>query len=205
MSTIRLLKNVTGMWLLQQCHCQWQREGPDFDWPRLMQLAEAARPFRSLIDPDSPAFWNPPDMPAAIRGYCRRTGQPTPETIGETVRCCLESLAFKYRQTVEALEQLTGRRLGTIRIVGGGSRNHLLCQMTADACGRTVVAGPVEATALGNVIVQAIATGFIPDVAAARRSLARSVERQYYEPRRGTDWAAAFERFRAIQCGCQDC
>lgn len=169
--TIRLLKNVAGLWLLQECQRQWQREGHAYTWPELVELAEAAPPLRSVVDPDDPAFLAPDDMPAAIRAYCRRTDQPEPASVGAMVRCCLESLALKYRQVIEALEQLTGRSITTIRIVGGGSRNALLCRLTAEACGRDVVAGPVEATALGNVMIQAITRGVLPDIATGRAAI----------------------------------
>ena len=169
--TIRLLKNVAGLWLLQECQRQWQREGRAYTWPELVELAEAAQPLRSLVDPDDPAFLAPDDMPAAIRAYCRRTDQPEPASVGAMVRCCLESLALKYRQVIESLEQLTGCSINTIRIVGGGSQNALLCRLTAEACGRNVVAGPVEATALGNVMVQAVACGVLPDIATGRAAI----------------------------------
>lgn len=181
--TIRLLKNVGGLWLLQECQRLWQQQGHDYSWAELVALAEAAEPRRSLVDPDDPAFLAPDDMLAAIDDYCRRANQPAPASVGAVVRCCLESLALKYRQVIESLEELTGRALPTIRIVGGGSQNALLCQLTADACGRTVVAGPVEATALGNVMVQAIAAGYLPDIAAGRAAVARSVEQRVFTPR----------------------
>ncbi|HIQ06368.1 MAG TPA: rhamnulokinase [Anaerolineae bacterium] len=197
-NTIRLLKNITGLWLLQESRRQWQREGHDYSWDELLALAEQAEPFRSLVDPDASDFLNPGDMPAAIRAYCRRTGQPEPTSVGAVVRCCLESLALKYRWVLDALETLVGRRLGTIRIVGGGSRNRLLSQFTADACQRLVVTGPVEATALGNVMLQAIATGHLPDVAAGRRAIAASIEQQRFKPGPGGPWEEAFDCFKAL-------
>jgi rhamnulokinase len=196
--TIRFLKNVGGLWLLQECQRQWQRAGQQYTWPELVTLAEAAPPLRSLVDPDAPDFLSPSDMPAAIQTYCQRLGQPAPASVGALVRCCLESLALKYRWVVEALEALTGRRLDTIRIVGGGSQNTLLCQLTADACGRPVVAGPVEATALGNIVVQAIATGHLPDLAAGRIAVAASSPQRLYAPQRSGDWDAAALRFAAL-------
>jgi rhamnulokinase len=195
---IRFLKNVGGLWLLQECERQWQRAGQQYSWPDLVALAEAASPLRSLVDPDAPDFLSPIDMPAAIRGYCQHTSQPEPNSVATVVRCCLESLALKYRWVVTALEQLTGRRLDTIRIVGGGSQNALLCQLTADACERQVVAGPVEATALGNVLVQAVARGVVPDLAAGRAALLASVEQVIYEPRASADWDAAIVGFDAL-------
>jgi rhamnulokinase len=196
--TIRFLKNVGGLWLLQECQRHWQREGQDYTWPDLVAQASEAMPRRSVVDPDAPDFLNPPDMRAAIQAYCRRTGQPEPVSAGEIVRCCLESLALKYRWVLRSLEDLLGRRLETIRVVGGGSQNELLCRLTADACGRPVVAGPVEATALGNILVQAIATGHLPDLAAGRRAVAASVQQTTFEPRATGDWESAFARFDAL-------
>jgi rhamnulokinase len=196
--TIRFLKNVGGLWLLQECQRQWQRAGQQYSWPELVALAESAPPLQSLVDPDAPDFLSPNDMPSAIREYCRHISQVEPESVGAMVRCCLESLALKYRWVVVALEELTGRRLETIRIVGGGSQNTLLCQLTADACQRRVVAGPVEATALGNILVQAVALGTLPDITAGRRAVTRSFEQIIYEPRTSTDWDAAIEGFNRL-------
>ncbi|HSN74191.1 MAG TPA: rhamnulokinase family protein [Anaerolineae bacterium] len=195
---IRLLKNVTGLWLLQESRRQWQREGRDYGWGDLLALAGQALPFRSLIDPDARDFAGPGDMPAAIRAYCRRTGQPEPGDVGAVVRCCLESLALKARWVIEALESLLGHSLETIRIVGGGSQNHLLAQWTADACQRPVVAGPVEATALGNLMVQAIAAGHLPNVAAGRQAVAASVELHAFEPGPAGSWQEAWGRFQEL-------
>lgn len=195
---IRLLKNVTGLWLLQESRRQWQREGHDYSWGELMALAAQAAPFRSLIDPDARDFASPGDMPAAIRAYCRRSGQPEPDSVGAVVRCCLESLALKARWVIEALESLVGHPLDTIRIVGGGSQNALLAQWTADACQRPVVAGPIEATALGNIMVQAIASGHLPDVTAGRQAVAASVELHAFEPGPGSPWQDPGERFAGL-------
>jgi rhamnulokinase len=196
--TIRLLKNVGGLWLLQECQRQWQREGQALTWSELVALAEAAAPLRSLVDPDAPEFLNPSNMPKAIRAYCQRTGQAEPESVGALVRSCLESLVLKYRWVVEALEELTGRKIDTVRIVGGGSQNTLLCRLTADACKRRVVAGPVEATALGNIVVQAIATGTLPDLAAGRKAVAASADLAAYEPHNADAWDVAMVGFNAL-------
>ncbi len=187
--TIRLLKNIAGLWLIQECRRQWAHAGTNYSWAELLALAEAASPFGARIDPDAPAFLSPPDMPAAIRAACARTGQPPPEGAGAVVRCCLESLALRYRATLDDLEELVGHRLDVIHVVGGGSRNRLLCQLTADACDRPVVAGPVEATALGNLVVQMLATGALPDVAAGRAIIAASVTLETYAPRADDRWA----------------
>ncbi len=183
--TFRLLKNVSGLWLLQECQRRWNEEGRRLTWDEIIAQAEAAAPLRSLIDPDAPEFLAVGDMPERIRDYCRRTGQPVPETVGEIVRCCLESLALRYRQVIEALERLTGQPITTVRIVGGGSQNTLLCQLTADACCRTVVAGPTESTALGNILVQAITMGYFPDLATARQIVAALVPQRVYTPHQG--------------------
>ena len=196
--TIRFLKNVGGLWLLQECQRQWQREGQQLTWPDLVAMAEEAPPLRSLVDPDAPEFLNPGDMPDAIRTYCRRTGQPELASVGAMVRCCLESLALKYRWVVEHLEALTGRRLDTIRIVGGGSQNTLLCQLTANASGRRVVAGPVEATALGNIVVQAVALGQLPSIAAGRAAVAASEPLAVYAPGSSSVWDAAIVSFNGL-------
>lgn len=180
--TIRLLKNVSGLWLLQECQRRWQEEGLLLTWDAIVAQAAVASPRRSLIDPDAPEFLAVGDMPARIRDYCRRTGQPVPETVGEIARCCLDSLALRYQQVIDALADLTGQTITTVRIVGGGSQNALLCQLTADACRRPVVAGPTEGTALGNILVQAIAMGYLPDLATARQVAAASVTQQRYEP-----------------------
>jgi len=195
---IRFLKNIGGLWLLQECQREWEQQGLSYTWLDLVALAEQAEPLRSLVDPDAPDFLSPGNMPAAILAYCRRTGQPAPESVGAFVRCCLESLALKYRWVMSALEGLLGRRLDTIRIVGGGSRNTLLCRFAADACRREVVAGPVEATALGNILVQAMATGHLSDLASGRRAVAASTQQIVYEPRDSADWDAAYERFEAL-------
>jgi rhamnulokinase len=196
--TIRLLRNIPGLWLIQECRRQWQREGSEYTWEGLLDRAEREEPFRYLIDPDAPELLNPPDMPAAIRALCRRTGQEQPETVGAVVRCCLESLALRYRQTLDDLEQLVGHPLEVVRIVGGGSQNRLLCQMAADACGVPVVAGPVEATALGNLMVQAIATGDLDDVAAGRAAVAASVTLDTYEPQPGGAWQEMLGRLAGL-------
>ncbi len=192
--TIRLLHNMTGLWLLQECRRQWAREGKSYTWEEMLALAEQAPPFTCLIDPDAADFLHPTDMPAAIRAYCARTGQPVPQDHGAIVRCCLESLALKHRWVLEAVERLVGHPIEVVRVVGGGSRNTLLCQYTANACARPVVAGPVEATALGNIMVQAVAAGHLANIAEGRAAIAASVERHTYEPRDTERWEGAYQR-----------
>ncbi|MBI3737243.1 rhamnulokinase, partial [Candidatus Sumerlaeota bacterium] len=157
--TNRLLCNVMGLWLLQQSRRTWARGRAEPSYAEIVDAARNSPPLAAWIDPDDPLFFNPPDMVAAITQYCRRTNQEAPEGIGPVARCIIESLALKYRYKIERIEEMTGRTIAVIHIVGGGSRNELLCQATADACNRQVVAGPAEATALGNVLTQAVATG----------------------------------------------
>jgi rhamnulokinase len=197
-NTIRFLKNVGGLWLVQECQRHWSAQGEQYTWAELIDQAAAATPLRSLIDPDAPAFMGVGDMPAQIRSYCQQTNQPIPDTVGAMVRCCLESLALKYRWVINHLEQLTGRQIRTIRIVGGGSQNALLCQFIADACHCPVIAGPTEGTALGNILVQAIATRHISDLAAGRAAVAASVAQISYHPHAHTDWDAAIIGFDAL-------
>jgi rhamnulokinase len=200
-NTIRFLRNIPGLWLLQESRRQWQSEGRDYGWDELLAEAGKAPAFRSLVVPEAPAFLAPGDMPAAIREFCRRTGQPLPESVGQVVRCCLESIALRSRWAMDVLENLTGRKIETVRIVGGGCRNRLLCQFTADACGRAVVAGPVEAAALGCVMMQAIATGHLEDISAGRRAIAASFPQESYEPRETDAWTAAYGRFERLVKG----
>ena len=196
--TIRFLKNISGLWLLQESRRQWQLEGQAYTWDGLLALAEKAEAFRCLVDPDAHDFLSPGDMPNKIHNYCRRTGQLEPVSVGQVVRACLESLALKSRQLLADLEMLTGHRLETIRVVGGGSQNRLLCQFTADACQRPVVAGPVEATALGNLMLQAIASGHLADIRQGRQAVAASIERKIYDPRPSLAWDEAFARFEVL-------
>lgn len=196
--TVRLLKNIIGLWLVQECRRVWAAAGEVHDYAELTELAAAAEPFRSLIDPDDERFLAPADMPAAIADYCRETGQPEPRTPGEFARCCFESLALLYRRTLRRLAALTGMTIETLHIVGGGSRNELLNQFAADACEVKVVAGPVEATALGNVLVQAIAVGEVRDLATGRQLVAESFGVRTIPPGPPTAWRTAAERFAEL-------
>lgn len=193
--TTRLLKNITGLWLLQECRRVWNAAGKSFSWDDLNRLADAARPLASLVNPDDPRFAAPTDMPRTIAEYCRQTGQPVPASEGAIVRCAVESLALKYRQVLGWLEQLLGGRVETIHIVGGGVHNKRLNQATADACGRRVLAGPAEATASGNLMVQAMAAGWVGSVDEARDIIRRSFPVEEYAPRDTAAWDEAFERF----------
>ena len=197
--SILLIKNLTGLWLLQECQRQWSREGRHYDWSELSAMAAAAPEFGCVLDVDASDFRAPDNMHRAIAGYCRRTLQPNPEDIAVVARGCFESLALKYRSVLESLEAVTARRLDTIRIVGGGCLNALLCQMTADACNRTVASGPAEASAFGNIMVQAIATGHLPNIGAGRAVIAASIPRVTYRPQRTEIWDAAYARMERTQ------
>jgi rhamnulokinase len=193
--TTRLLKNVMGLWMLQCCRQAWTVRGQSYEHSELMELAACEDPFRCLVDPDHPSFLRPADMPATIDQFCARTHQPSPKTQGAYVRTILESLAFKYRLVLQNLEQLIGRPIDRIRVIGGGSKNRLLNQMTADATGRSVVAGPAEATALGNVAVQILATGGATSINEVRNIIDRSFPMDRFEPINPGKWDRHAERF----------
>ena len=197
--TFRLLKNVMGLWLAQQCRATWRQQGAEYSYDQLTAEAAQAAPFRRLIDPDDDLFLPPGDMPSRIRDFCQRTGQPTPESVGDVMRTVYESLALKYRYALDRLVNLTGKQVDHLHIIGGGTQNKLLNQMTANATGRTVITGPVEATALGNAIVQFIALGEIDNVTQAREILSRTVGTEIYDPQNTADWQAAYERFVTYQ------
>jgi rhamnulokinase len=195
--TTRLLKNIAGMWLLQACARVWTPAGQPIRYDGLLSAAgDDALAFRSLFDPDHHAFFHPPDMPAAIAEYCRETGQPAPEGPAAFTRAILESLALKYRCVLESLERLTGVTYSHLRIVGGGSRNTLLNQFTADATGRPVIAGPVEATALGNIAVQMVSTGAAASLAEARAVVERSFPTRRFDPTHPDTWERQYRRFQ---------
>lgn len=196
--TTRLLKNIMGLWLVQEGRRTWARAGRDLTYEDLISRAEAARPFAALVDPDDPSFFAPGDMPARLSAYCVKTGQSPPGDEGGFVRCALESLALKYRWTVERLEEVLGTPIRAIHVVGGGSKNALLCQFTADACGRPVHAGPVEATAMGNVLLQAMGRGKLGSLAELRAVVARSSPVTVYEPRDTAGWDEAAGRFAGL-------
>ena len=190
--TIRLLKNICGMWLLERCRLNWG----DTSYPELISEADACEPFRSLINPDDDCFANPADMEKAIAEYCRATGQAVPEKRGQVVRCIFESLALRYRQVLENLRSLSPRPIDTLHVIGGGSRNDLLNQFTANAIGIPVVAGPSEATAIGNVMIQAMAAGEATDVAGMRQLINRSIPLKTYQPQDMDAWDAAYIHFK---------
>lgn len=196
--TYRLLKNVMGLWLVQQSRAAFERDGRTYDYARLTQIAAEAPAFRALVDPNHDSFLNPDDMAQAIRTYCRRTDQPALETDGQVIRTALESLALKYRQVLEGIESLTGERVEVIHVVGGGSRNELLNQFTANACNRPVVAGPTEATALGNVLIQARAAGDVGTLSDLRSVVRASSELTEFLPQDTDAWQTAYEQFTRL-------
>jgi rhamnulokinase len=196
--TVRFLKNIMGLWLVQECRRGWERAGTAYSYEDLTTMAEKAPPFVSLVNPDDTSFMLPPSMPSAVAAFCKRTGQPAPADAGATVRCTLESLALCYRRVFERLEELTGGRIEVIHVVGGGSQNALLNQFTADACHRPVLAGPVEATAIGNVLVQAIGLRALGSLADAREVVRRSFEVKTFEPKNPGAWQSPYARYKAL-------
>ena len=194
---VRFLKNIAGLWLVQECRRAWASEGAEYTYNELTVMASGAAPFASVIDPD--AFLEPGSMPERIAAFCARTGQSAPQTPGSFVRTCLESLAFRYRQVLESLEEVTSRRIGTIHIVGGGSKNSLLNRFVAEATGRTVVAGPGEATAIGNLLVQALGAGEIGGLEGLRAIVRDSFELERFEVKgAAAEWDRAYEKYLKI-------
>jgi rhamnulokinase len=194
---IRFLKNIAGLWLVQECRRAWALEGTEYNYTELTAMAAAAPAFTAIVDPDQ--FPDPGAMPSRIAEFCQRTGQSVPATPGSYVRTCLESLALRYRQVLEMLEKVTGTRIRVIHIVGGGSKNKLLNRFVAEATGRTVVAGPAEATAVGNVLVQALGAGEVDGLKGLRAVVRDSFELERYEGRATSpEWDRAYERYLRI-------
>lgn len=196
--TTTFLKNIIGLWLAQESRRQWMREGDEYSFGELEQMALKAEPFQSFIDPDAPEFTPAGNIPRRIRAFCERTGQKVPETVGEIMCCINQSLALKYRYALEQIESCTGKHYPMIHMIGGGIQSKLLCQMTANANNRKVLAGPVEATALGNIAVQMMSLGLIKDVDEARTIIAKSEKTYEYMPQDQENWEAAYEKFKTI-------
>lgn len=192
------LKNIIGLWLIQESRRQWKREGKEYSYADLEKLALAAEPFKCFIDPDAPEFVPHGNIPERVREFCRKTGQYVPETVGEIMRCIYESLAMKYRLTFEKLRECTERDYPVIHVIGGGTKDGLLCQMTANSCDRTVKAGPIEATVMGNVAVQLMSDGSVKNIGQARKIVAESSELKTFEPKDTDKWAKAYEDFLKI-------
>lgn len=197
-NTFRLSKNVMGLWLVQECRRAWTQQDKAYSYDELTHLAGQAAPLQAIVDPDDGDFLKPGDMPARIQAACQRSGQPAPNTEGAVIRCALESLALKYRWVLEQLEKLLGRRLDIIHIVGGGAQNQLLNQLTADATGRQVITGPIEATSIGNILMQAISLGYVESLGEGQELVKRSFEVMTYEPKSGAAWDDAYHRFLTL-------
>jgi len=196
--TTRFLKNIMGMWLIQEVQRIWEGEGTKYSWPEMVELARKSEPFKFLINPDDPMFLNPRDMTQAVRDFCYQTAQGTPQNHGKTIRCIYDSLALKYRYTLEQVSEFTAEPVEVIHIIGGGANNHFLNQLTADATGLTVVAGPTEATAIGNIMVQAKALGYVGSLNEIRQIIANSSELTRFIPSDELDWNEAYDRYLRI-------
>ncbi len=196
--TIRFSKNIMGLWLIQEARRKWQSGGEVVSFADLEAQAHLSKPFRSLIDPDAPELLTPGNMPSRIQKLCKDNGEPIPETMGEVARCIYESLAFKYRFVLNRLEEITDKKFNEIHIIGGGSKDKLLNQFTANATGREITAGPIEATVLGNVVVQLIAAGEINSIREAREVITNSYELKKYTPQNVDEWDNCFKRFIKI-------
>lgn len=195
-STIRYLTNIMGLWLIQESRRTWLKQGQTVSYNDLEKAALSAEPFQSYIDPDDGSFAPPGDMPRRVQAFCQKTGQAVPQSQGDIMRCIYQSLALKYRNSLERLQTLTGKTYASIHIVGGGTKDPLLCQMTADACGIPVLAGPIEATALGNVAVQLMAAGMLNDVKHARQVISDSFDLKKYQPKEHALWNEKYAEYK---------
>ncbi len=197
--TTRFLKNITGMWLLEQCRKEWKKkQNITYSYAIIEELAQSADPFRSLVDPDDPSFANPPSMVKAIENYCERTGQPKPQTHSQFIRCIYDSLALKYRTVLGNLQRMAPFKIEKLHMIGGGSVNRTMSQLTANAVGIPVVCGPGEATAIGNVMMQAKALGVVNNLQEMRQLIAKSIETTVYMPQDPTAWDLAYRRYLQI-------
>lgn len=195
-NTIRLLKNITGLWLVQECKRQWEREGIELSYSQITELAEKAKPFAGYIDPDYNGFMTPGDMPKRIEDFLSQSSQKATKDKGQLIRIILESLALRFREVLEKTEEVTGEKIETLHIVGGGIQNQLLCQFTASATGKKVITGPIEATASGNIMMQAIATGQIKTLADGREIIRKSFELKEYTPQDQKNWSKQYKKFK---------
>ncbi|HKL33201.1 MAG TPA: rhamnulokinase [Tangfeifania sp.] len=195
--TTRFLKNIMGMWLIQECKRIWDAE-KEMSWQEIVELSQLAEPFKCLINPDDSNFLNPGNMPEAIREYCRKTDQYVPESKGEIARCIYDSLVLKYKYTLRQIESVTGKNIEKLHIIGGGAHNEMLNQLTADATGIPVIAGPAEATAIGNIMMQAKAMGFVTTLEEIRKMVRNSFPVKTYEPSAQADWEKAYSKFKQL-------
>lgn len=196
--SVGFLKNIIGLWLIQESRRQWAREGKNYSYADLEKEALSAEPFKCFIDPDAPEFVPHGNIPERVREYCRKTNQYVPETVGEVMRCIYESLAMKYRETFDKIKECTGKDYPVIQVIGGGTKDTLLCKLTANSCGTTVKAGPIEATVLGNIAVQLISAGEIKNIKEARRIIAQSEKVATYEPNDSALWSEKFEVYKKV-------
>ncbi len=196
--TTAFLKNICGLWLIQESRRQWIREGKEYSYAELEKLALECEPFKCFIDPDAPEFAPMGNLPRRVKEYCEKTGQYVPQTVGEIIRCIYESLALKYRYTFDGIKECTGKDYDRIHVMGGGTKDKLLLQMTAQSCNVNVYGGPIEATALGNVAIQLMSTGAIKDIKEARKIIAKGENLKLYEPKDNSDWEKAYENFKVI-------
>jgi len=195
--TTRFLKNIMGMWLIQECKRIWDQEG-EMDWHQIVELCNATEPFKSIINPDDQSFLNPGNMPIAIQEYCKQTNQPVPGSKGEIARCIYDSLVLKYKYTIRQIESVTGKPIEKLHIIGGGAHNKIVNQLTADATGIQVVAGPTEATAIGNSMLQAKALGRVKSLEEIREIVRNSFDVTEYTPSPKLDWDVAFQKFEKL-------
>jgi rhamnulokinase len=193
--TFRFLKNIMGLWLLQQCRKTWSKLGQEVTYADLVEMSLLTKPFKTFIDPDYMGFYNPVDMPTAIDKYCESTGQESPQVIGEYVSTILEGLAFKYRMVLDQLLEVSGKKIRKIHIIGGGAQNRLLCQYTANVTGLPVIAGPIEGTAAGNLLMQAMALGYLNSLTEIREVIRNSFDTEIYKPQQTEEWNSAYEKF----------
>lgn len=197
--TTRFLKNICGMWILEQCRKEWSRNGKEYSYSEIVTMTTEAEPFVSFINPDDASFANPPSMLKAIEEFCVRTEQPVPQSDAQIIRCIFESLALRYREVLEILEEMSPFAIDMLHIIGGGSKNALLNQFTANAIGKRVVAGPSEATAIGNIMMQAIGAGVIGSLDEARTIIRASIETEEFLPQSNDMWEAAYKRFKTLK------
>jgi rhamnulokinase len=197
--TTRFLKNICGMWILEQCRKEWEREGKNYTYPQIVEMACSAGPFTTFINPDDSSFANPQSMLKAIEAFCLRTGQSAPQNDAQIIRTIFESLALRYREVLDILEEMSPFAIEVLHIIGGGSKNRLLNQFTANAIGKRVVAGPSEATAIGNVMMQARGAGVVGSLAEAREIIRTSIETEEFLPEEQEAWEAAYKRFQTIK------
>ncbi|MEG1010276.1 MAG: rhamnulokinase family protein [Ruthenibacterium sp.] len=195
---INYLKNIIGLWLIQESRRAWRKKGEEYSYADLERLALAAPALQCFIDPDAPEFAPPGDIPARVQEFCRKTGQQVPQSVGEIMRCIYESLALKYRFAIEQLQTVTGKHFTALHVLGGGTKDGLLCQMSANSTGLPVVAGPIEATALGNIVIQLVALGELADIAAGRALIAATETLKHYAPAETDAWNKAYEAYKTI-------